>query len=294
MRFSTRRTWNVISLGVFLLAVSFGLLTTTAAAQESPSGSPPAHAGYRIGVKDVVGVSVWGHPELSGKFTIGDDGILSFPLVGQLAVAGRVASEVETELTKRLADGFLKTPRVSVEIQQYLSQRIFVIGEVRSPGPIPLTGTMTLLEALARAGSMSEQAGGEVVVLRPAADQAAGAGPLAPGQSGATEVGRTSVQELRSGKLVANLALRDGDTIFIPRSEPFFMLGQVRSPGAYMAQSGLTILRAISMAGGTTSLGSTGKIRVVRIVDGVKKEFKAKLDDSVKAGDTIFVGTRLF
>jgi polysaccharide export outer membrane protein len=230
---------------------------------------------------------------LSGKFTIGDDGVLSFPLVGQLAVAGRVASDIEAELTKRLADGFLKTPRVSVEIQQYLSQRIFVIGEVRSPGSIPLTGTMTLLEALARAGSLTEQAGGEVVVLRPVADKVAG-GPLAPGQDGASEVGRTSVQELRSGKLVANLALRDGDTIFIPRSEPFFMLGQVRSPGAYMAQSGLTILRAISMAGGTTSLGSTGKIRVVRIVDGVKKEFKANLDDGVKPGDTIFVGTRLF
>jgi polysaccharide export outer membrane protein len=238
---------------------------------------------------------VWGHPELSGKFTIGDDGILSFPLVGQLTVAGRVASEVETELTTRLADGFLKDPRVSIEIQQYLSQRIFVIGEVRSPGPIPLTGAMTLLEALARAGSLTEQAGGEVVVLRPAADRVAdGSGPLAPGQNGATELGRTSVQELRSGKLAANLVLRDGDTIFIPRSEPFFMLGQVRNPGAYTAQSGLTILRAISMAGGTTSLGSTGKIRIVRIVDGVKKEFKAKLDDGVKAGDTIFVGTRLF
>lgn len=293
MRFSARRTLNVISLGVFLLAVSCALSRTTAAAQESPSDSPPAHPGYRIGAKDVVGVSVWGHPELSGKFTIGDDGVLSFPLVGQLTVAGRVASDVEAELTKRLADGFLKTPRVSIEIQQYLSQRIFVIGEVRMPGPIPLTGTMTLLEALSRAGSLTEQAGGEIVVLRPEPDQPAG-GPLAPGQSGATELGRTNVQELRSGKLVTNLALRDGDTIFIPRAEPFFILGQVRSPGAYTAQSGLTILRAISMAGGTTSLGSTGKIRVVRIVDGVKKEFKAKLDDVLKPGDTVFVGTRLF
>jgi polysaccharide biosynthesis/export protein len=292
MQFFVRRTLNVTSLGVFLLAASSALSIATAAAQESPSGPPPAHSGYRIGAKDVVGVSVWGHPELSGKFTIGDDGILSFPLVGQLTVAGRVASEVEAELSKRLADGFLKTPRVSVEIQQYLSQRIFVIGEVRTPGPIPLTGTMTLLEALARAGSLTEQAGGEIVVLRPAADQTGG--PLAPGQSGATELGRTSVQELRSGKLVSNLALRDGDTIFIPRAEPIFMLGQVRNPGAYTAQSGLTVLRAISLAGGTTSLGSTGKIRVVRIVDGVKKEFKATLDDVLKPGDTIFVGTRLF
>ena len=117
---------------------------------------------------------------------------------------------------------------------------------------------MTLLEALARAGSLTEQAGGEIVVLRASADQTA-PGPLAPGQSGVAELGRTSVQQLRSGALVTNLALRDGDTIFIPRAEPIFMLGQVRNPGAYTVQSGLTILRAISLAGGTTALGSTGR-----------------------------------
>ena len=141
MQLSLLRTSNVISLGVFLLAVTCALSRAATAAQESPSaspsGSPSATPGYRIRAKDVLGVSVWGHPELSGKFTIGDDGILSFPLIGQVTVAGRVASEIEAEISEKLTDGFLKNPRVSIEIQQYLSQRIFVMGEVdrrvRSP-----------------------------------------------------------------------------------------------------------------------------------------------------------------
>src|SRR5262249_27499430 len=114
------------------------------------------------------------------------------------------------------------------------------------------------------------------------------------GQSGASEVARFSVQQLRRGASVANLPLRNGDTVFVPRAESVYVLGMVNTPGAYTLEPGLTVLRAISLAGGTTPLGSTGRIRIIRIVDGQKREIKAKLDESLKPGDTVVVGARLF
>jgi polysaccharide export outer membrane protein len=241
-----------------------------------------------------LGISVWGRSELSGKFTIASDGTIAFPLVGSLVVAGRTILELEVLLVQKLADGFLKRPQVHVEIAQYLSQRIYVMGEVRVPGPIPLTGATTLLEALAKAGSLTEQAGGEVVLLRPAAGQSAG-GPATPGQNRVTQMARIGVQQLRSGSITANMPLVDGDTIFVPRGETIYVLGMVNNPGPYPVEPGVTtVLRAISLAGGTSQLGTTGRVRITRVDEGKKTEIKAKLNDVLKPGDTVTVGTRLF
>jgi polysaccharide export outer membrane protein len=251
-------------------------------------------APYRVGPNDVLAVTVWAHSELSGKFTVANDGTISYPLIGSLKVAEQTVPEIQSQLTARLADGFLKKPQVNIEIVQYLSQKVYVMGEVRTPGPIQLSGSTTLLEALARAGSLNEQAGGEVVLLRPAAGGTA-LGPATPGQDGVTQVARISVQQLRSGSITANVELVDGDTIFVPRGETIYVLGMVNSPGPYPIEPGITtVLRAISLAGGTSQLGTTGRVKVTRVVDGKKTEVKAKLDDLLKPGDTVTVGTRLF
>jgi polysaccharide export outer membrane protein len=252
-----------------------------------------AQEAYRVGPSDVLGITVWGHTELSGKFVVTSQGSITFPLLGALPVASRTVSEIQSDLSTKLADGFLKKPQVNVDVVEYQSQKIYVMGEVRTPGPVPLTRTTSVLEALARVGSLTEQAGGEVMLLRPATG--ALPGPVAPNQEGVTTLGHVSVQQLRTGSLTVNLALQDGDTIFVPRSESIFVLGMVNSPGAYTIENGVTtVMRAISAAGGVSQLGSTGRVRVTRIVDGKKVELKAKLDDVLKPGDTVVVGTRLF
>lgn len=266
-----------------------GVLLLYSLSVQAQGGAPA----YRVGPNDVLSVSVFRHPELSGKFPVAADGTLSLPLVGSVPVAGQTVSDIATVLVSRFAAGYLKKPQIAVEVVEYLSHRVFVIGEVRLPGPIPLTGSTTLLEVLARA-SMTEQAGGEVVLLRPRSGQSA-AGPLVPGQNDAAEVARVSVQRLRSGSIVANLPLQDGDTIFVPRAESVFVLGLVNNPGPYPIEPGVTtVTTAISLAGGTTPLGSTGRVRIVRIVDGKRVEERAKLDTLLKPGDTVIVGARLF
>ena len=83
--------------------------------------------------------------------------------------------------------------------------------------------------------------------------------------------------------------------IFVPRAESIYVFGQVKAPGAYPLQGkNTTVLQALSLAGGVTDRGSTSRIQIVRIVDGVKKEIKAKLTDVVRPGDTIVVRERFF
>jgi polysaccharide export outer membrane protein len=266
-------------------------VSVAASGQDTGVASRP-DVGYRLGPKDSLTIVVFGHEELSGKFTVAADGSLAFPLIAPIQAADRTVPEVQAELAERLGNGFLKSPRVSVEISQYVSQRVFVMGEVHTPGAVSLTGPMTLLEVLARSGSLTEQAGGDVVILRDA--NHVSSLPLAPGQAGASELGRVSVQELRRGAAVANMTLRDGDTVFVPRAENVYVLGLVNRPGPYMLESGLTVLRALSLAGGTTSLGSTGRMRITRVIDGKRTEMKAHLDDVLLPGDTITVGARWF
>jgi polysaccharide export outer membrane protein len=268
----------------------FVALCTLAAARADALGQ---EADYTVGPQDVLTITVWNQADLSGKFTVGADGSLSYPLLGSLTVAGLQPRAIEALLRARLGDGYLKNPQVSVAVTQFLSQRIFVLGEVKTPGAVALTGEMTLIEALTRAGGVTESAGGEIVLLRAERGAGTATAPLTAGARGVTEVARISVRDLRSGAYAQNLGLRDGDSIFVPRAELVYVLGQVNNPGAYSLDPGMTVLRAISLAGGVTRVGSTGRVKISRIVDGKKVELKARLDDVVKAGDTITVGTRL-
>ncbi len=258
-------------------------------------GGGRAHAqvtNYIVGPQDVLLITVFDQQDLGGKYTVDADGSVSFPLIGRLKAGGLTLHQVEDGLRKALADGFFKNPQVSVGIEQYRSQRVFVVGEVRAPGTYQLSGDMTLIEVLARAGSTTQDAAGEAMIVR--SRTAAVDGPLLPDQDRAVDVTRIDIKELQSGRLSQNTLLRDGDTIFIPRAGLIYVFGQVRSPGAYALQKGTTVLQALSLAGGVTDRGATGRIRIARIVDGKKTEIKTTTEDAVEPGDTIIVPERFF
>lgn len=274
------RPWAVL---VFVAVAAVTFTARTATAQEA----------YRLGPRDVLNVSVFGHTELTGRFPIADDGAITFPLLGTLRAGGLTISELQALLVKGLSDGFLRSPQVSVDVAQYMSQRVYAIGEVRTPGSITLSGTASLLDLLVKAGSLTEQAGGEIRVLRRRGANATG--PLAPGQPDVDEIARISVQQVRRGQITFNGTLLDGDTIFVPRAETVFVLGNVNRPGTYLLDPGITtVLTAISQAGGVSELGSTKRIRVSRVLSGQSVEFEAKLDDLLQPGDTVVVGLRRF
>jgi polysaccharide biosynthesis/export protein len=257
--------------------------------------APPlaaAQTDYVIGPQDVVTVTVYDHADLSGKFTVDADGSMTFPLIGRVKAAGLTLRALEDALRTRLADGYLKNPQVAVGIDEYKSQRVFVMGEVRGPGAYQLTGDMTIIEALAKAGGVTQNSAEEILIVR-APPGATAAGPSMPTDKEATVL-RVNVRELQAGALSQNVALHDGDTVVVSRSQAVYVFGQVRAPGAYPIDRGTTVLQALSLAGGVTDRGSTGRVRVVRAVDGKKKELKVRLTDVVEPGDTLIVAERFF
>jgi polysaccharide biosynthesis/export protein len=249
---------------------------------------------YVIGAQDVLLVQVFDQQDLGGKYTVEADGTFSFPLIGRVKAGGMTLRGVEGELKRLLSDGYFRNPQVTVAVEQYRSQRVFVMGEVRQPGPVALTGGMTLIEALARAGSTLPTSSGEVSVVRAAQANGGEAGPLVPGQEATTEIFRTSIQDLQSGTLSHNVELRDGDTVFVPRAELIYVFGEVKNPGAYGVQKNTTVLQALSLAGGVTEHGAMNRIQVMRIVKGAKVEVRVKLTDVVLPEDTIIVPQRYF
>jgi polysaccharide biosynthesis/export protein len=250
-----------------------------------------AQTDYTIGAQDVLTITVYDQADLSGKFTVDPDGTLTFPLLGRLKAAGHTLRALEDDLKKRLSDGYLRNPQVSVTVEQFRSQRIFVMGEVRSPGAYQLTGDMTIIEAIARAGSTTLQASDEAMIVRPKAGQTSG--PVLPTDEESTII-RVNLREIQEGKLSKNVQLRDGDSLVIQKAQSVYVFGQVKQPGAYAVDNGTTVLQALSLAGGVTDRGSTGRIKVVRAVDGKKKEIKVKLTDVVEPGDTLIVAERFF
>jgi polysaccharide biosynthesis/export protein len=256
------------------------------------TASAQSTSDYLIGPQDVVTIQVYDQADLGGKYSVEADGTFSFPLIGRVKAGGQTLRALEQDLKSKLADGYFRNPQVTVAIEQYRSQRVFVMGEVRQPGPVALTGGMTLIEALARAGSTTATASGEVAIVR--SSQGDSRGPVLPDQNSESDVFRASIKELEGGALSKNLELHDGDTVFVPRAETIYVFGQVRTPGAYGVQANMTVLQALSLAGGVTEHGATGRIRVVRTDDGAKKEIKVKLTDLVRAGDTVIVPERYF
>ncbi len=248
---------------------------------------------YRVGPRDVLVLTFWDQPDLSGRFRVEEDGYFTFAMVGRVRAAGLTLREIEQQLRKALSNGFFKNPQLSLSIDEYGSQRFFVLGEVRQPSAYPLSGPMTLMQALAQAGSTTTEAGGEVVILRPKEGSATG-GPLQPDQSDVAEVLRIDLMQLQRGLLGYNVFMRNGDTVLVPRAETLYVLGQVNSPGAYTFKTGTTVLQALSLAGGVADRGAAGRVKVIRIVAGEKKEVKVKLTDLVQPGDTIVVPEKFF
>lgn len=268
-----------------LLVLAFATQTA------SPATAPRAGSDYLVGPHDVLSITVYGEPDLSGKFTVDSDGTIDCPLIGRTQAGGLTVRQLEDALKKRLAAGFLVNPQVSVGIAEFRSRNVFIVGEVRTPGQYPIKGNMSLVEALALAGPTAS-ASSEVVIVHPDPSRKEG-GPLLPGAEGANTQ-KVNIQELQSGQLSRNVQLQDGDTIFVPKAETFFVTGHVRSPGSYVYQPGMTVLQAIALAGGLSDRGSRRGMKVLRIVAGRQQDIAVKESDVIRPGDTLVIRQRFF
>lgn len=138
----------------------------------APDSSQAAHAydnslEYRLGAQDLIEVSVFGVADLTRTVRINADGRISLPLVGTVMAGGRTIPELERDLALRYAQGYLQRPQVTVFVKEFTSQRVTLEGAVRTPGIYPISGRMSLLQAVAVAGGLDPLADlGGVVLFR--------------------------------------------------------------------------------------------------------------------------------
>ncbi len=262
--------------------------------QAVASPAPMKNPTYVVGKTDVLSIRVFDEPSLTCDCTVDADGSITFPLVGRVEVGGKTLRETETILTDLLRRDYVRRAQVSVEVKNYRSRSIFVLGEVRTPGKYSIDAEVTLLEVIANAGSLTPTAGNMIIVQRQKDPNAPVTGPALASQDTGIEIMRISYDDLREGRLRSNIVLQDGDTLFIPEAERFYVTGYVRTPGAFPLKPNMTVQQAVAQAGGLTERGTFRRLKILRKdKDGKEVEIDAKTTDIVRPNDTIKVSQRL-
>ena len=257
------------------------------------SANPALAAEYIVGPQDRLAITVFDEPTLTKTVTVDSDGSFDFPLIGRVTARGMSVRQIAADLKKRLGppNGFLVNPQVNIEVETYRSQVVYVNGQVRIPGAVPLKGAMTIMDVLAQAGSPTAEAGSYVEVYRKPVGQAS-QGPVDPAKAPAPPQ-RVMMEDLRNGR-AQGILLADGDTVNVPKAQTFIVNGFVRTPNTYVLEGSVTVQKALAMAGGVTERGAQNRTKIQRMVDGRLVEIRAKMTDLVQPNDTLVVPQRFF
>jgi len=266
---------------LILAAVLCAPTAVTAQSQAATSGAVPVGSQsddtYTVGAGDVLAVTVYRAPDYNSVVEVAGDGTIVLNAVGRVQAAGMTSAQVGSEIARRLqSGGIFREPLVNVMVQTYRSRTVSVLGAVGKPGEYPLDrGGLTITEILARAGATLGVGGGTVRVVRRDGTQ----------------------QDLPADQLLAGAAnqrLQPHDTLIVTESATFYISGEVQRPGNFPIEPGLTMERAIALAGGITQRGARSRLKVTRHEGAADAIIRAKLQDPVKPRDLIQVGARLF
>lgn len=247
-------------------------------------------AEYKMGEGDLLKISVYEHIDLTTEVRVGGDGRITFPLIGDVLVDNLTAPEVEKLLVKLLEDGYIKKAHVTVFIGEYKSRKVTVLGEFDKPGLIELTGEATLLEVISSAGGVSSDAGEILTIQRLSSETDTS------GMAKDVVIKVNLKRLLEEGDISANIYVQDGDSIYVAKAAFVYVTGEVRAPGAYKITKGLTVLKAITLAGGFTEKAWKGRIKIIRTDEegNEKVTKKVEMDVHLMAEDVLLVPESFF
>ncbi len=248
--------------------------------------SAAAHGQSRetLGEGDSVRITVFQNPDLTTETRISGRGAITFPLIGEVALAGLTPAGAEARIAEQLMQGkFVLKPQVTLNVVRVRSRQVSVLGQVARPGRYALDDTSSnLTDILALAGGVSPTGDDNVTVM-------------------VTRNGKTVKLEInvpamyRTGDLSRNLQLENGDTVFVQRAPVFYIYGEVQRAGSYRLEPAMTVMQALSLGGGVTPRGTDRGLKVHRrMADGAVAKLDAQLTDPVKPDDVIYVRESLF
>jgi len=253
---------------------------------EQPPAPPAAREQeYRLGSRDVISVHIFagGEKQISEDVTVAADGMVTLPLLGGVQADGLTLGELKKNSIEPLALQYFVDPQVTIAIKEYHSLSFYISGSVENPGHYELDKEPTLLELIAKAGGLESDYGHRAYIMRES-HGAAGVDPNKP-----IVVDMKAL--LDQGDMTNNLRLVTGDVIHIPRatemdqaSNSIFVEGEVKKPGVYTYQQGITALSACILAGGFNDYAAPNRARVIRKKGQEQEIIKVNLD-AVKKGN---------
>jgi polysaccharide export outer membrane protein len=265
---------------------------------------PETELTYILGPDDQVSVSVLDLPEISDKvYRIDLNGLIKLPMVAsRIQAAGLTVEQLEDEIAGILKT-ILKDPQVTISVLTFRSEPVYVLGSVRTPGVVQLQGSTTLVDVLSAVGGLADDAGYTVKIVR---HREFGRIPLpsavddASGEYSVAEVDAKSI--LDASNPAQNILICPHDEITVPRGEMIYVVGTVLRSGGFILQQRqtLSVLQALSLAGGTDKAAATKNTKILRPVPGGDSRVEIPInltailrgkapDVGMQSGDILFV-----
>ena len=240
---------------------------------------------YIVGDGDILKISVYDNPDLTTTARVSGEGIILFPLIGAVKVGGLTTTKVGDRIAALLNEGYVVKPQVTVFVEEFRSKKAVLMGQVEKPGLYVLPGQTTFIELLSKAGGLTKDACDKAIIKRKS---------NSPGK-----VEEKIVIDLKklieNGEMSLDVLILDGDSIFVAKAGLVYVTGEVQKPSAYKFEENMTVVKAITMAGGFTEKAATGRIRIIRKVDGNEKVFRGvEVSDPVMPDDVIVVPESFF
>src|SRR6185503_9704903 len=244
----------VFLLSVLAVVLSFPWLT---AGQAPPP--QPADKDYIIGPEDVLEIQVWGNKDLNQTVFVRPDGRTSLPLVGEIGVAGKTVQQLQDHLGA-VYEKTVKGAVVTVIVKEIRSRPVYFIGGFGKPGVMQLTRELTLLQSISIVGGVVANADAEKgFVLR-----------------GDKRIPVDFNRLLQRGDLSQNPKLEPGDSVVVPLADAVYVNGEVKKPGPVKYAGDLTLLKALTQAGGPTPLAAGSRVDIIR--GGAEKKDRIRVD----------------
>jgi len=267
------RYWNRLMAALVLAAVLAVL----------PANAQDQAPEYRLGPGDTVRIAVFQNPDLTLEARVGENGMITFPLIGPIKIGGLTVGAAEQAIAEALrSGGFIKQAQVTMMLVQNRSTQVSVLGQVNKPGRFPLeTPNTRLSEMLAIAGGVSNT-GADVAIVS----------GMRNGKQFRKEVDISGM--FLDQKPQDDLVLASGDVIYVHRMPVYYIYGEVQKAGSYPVERGMTVRQALAQSGGLTTRGTERGVTLYRQVAGQTENRTARLDELVKPGDVLYVKESLF
>lgn len=272
-------------------SVILGILFSVTLFFSVATAKNPGRDTYRLGKNDVIGITILagGEVEVEVSLVVSDQGTVNVPLVGATHIAGLTVKELEEKLHIPLARDFFVSPQIHIKVEEYHSLSYFIAGAVKEPGHYELHFEPSVLDLIVKAGGVEEGRGKIAYILKGDATIDIDQQELESAISARKPVQVDLVKLLDQGDMSENIKLSSGDTVYIPLGKELnaaiskiYVQGQVKAPGVFDFQPGMTALSACILAGGFDKYAAPGRTRIIRYQDNDSVTIKIDLDDVIK------------